>query len=434
MYKRDFVNLVFVASFSIYGIGSYIVVTNSPSIGYVISSSAYLVLIVFYFLDLLYGGRVRVRLGGLSVYMLLFTLSCAASLFVALYRGLPDTTFFSSFGRSLLVLVPFPAFLVVYAYNDRSPADHIPKLIFRALTIYLIVNLFGYYGLGLTNQGHSLEGRVNLPFFGGLYSAASMLVIINLMIVHRMRKVWWTNPIHMSGYTLYFALNCFFLYQINSRLSLMIFAGMLLLIFFGGIRSSAVYWTSIFMLPLLLNLSLLVYQILTLPVFESIMQRVDFENVTTFSGRSFVWERGLDWVVDDQRGFVFGNGYQGQYFLGTLWEIGMLWNPKNPGKMHFHSTSLEVFVNQGLVGIGLLLIIAYKLFVRYREKYAKREPDGVFFLALVYLLFDLQVSSFVYLDGLGGIILALLVAGVTLRKKVDEPLKVEDKVEMATVQ
>ena len=79
MYKRDFVNLVFVASFSIYGIGSYIVVTNSPSIGYVISSSAYLVLIVFYFLDLLYGGRVRVRLGGLSVYMLLFTLSCAAS-------------------------------------------------------------------------------------------------------------------------------------------------------------------------------------------------------------------------------------------------------------------------------------------------------------------------------------------------------------------
>lgn len=433
MYKRDFINLVFVISFSMYGVGNYVSASVSPSIGYAISATPYLVLLVFYALDALYGGRVRLKVDALYGYMLLFIVSGAASLFVALHKGLPDFTLFTAFGRSLLVLVPFHAFLVVYAYNDRSPEDHIPKLIFRALTIYLVVNLFGYYGLGLTNQGHSLEGRVNLPFFGGLYSGASMLVIMNLMIAYYMRKVWWTNPVRMSGYILFFAINCFFLYQINSRLSLMIFVLVLLLMFFRGIRSSVVYWSSIFMVPLLLNLSLIVYQVLTLPVFESVMQRVDFDNVTTFSGRSFVWEIGLDWIVDDQRGFVLGNGYQGQYFLGNLREIAMLWNPKAPDKLHFHSTSLEVFVNQGLVGIALFMLVWYKIFVRYREKYAKASPDGILFLVVVYLLFDLQVSSFVYLDGLGSIILSLLVAGVTVKKKAPEPAKVEDVVEMTPV-
>src|SRR5690606_20638357 len=141
------------------------------------------------------------------------------------------------------------------------------------------------------------------------------------------------------------------IYQINSRLSLLIFIGILMLIFFGGIKNQLVYWTSLFLIPLLLNGSLLVYEIVSLPVFVSVMKRVDFYYVTTFSGWSFLWEIGLMWLVDDQRGLIFGNGYQGQYFLGILREIAMLWNPDTPDKMHFHSSSLEVMINQGLFGI-----------------------------------------------------------------------------------
>jgi O-antigen ligase len=138
------------------------------------------------------------------------------------------------------------------------------------------------------------------------------------------------------------------------------------------------------------------------------------------------------WLLDDQRGLLFGNGYQGQYFLGILREIAMLWNPDTPEKMHFHSSSLEVMVNQGLLGIGLFMVIAYKLFKRYREKFAKGRLDGIFFFVLVYLLFDLQVSSFVYLDGYGSVIFTLLAAGVTLEKKHLEHAekKTEDIVEM----
>jgi hypothetical protein len=435
MYKRDIINFLFLISFSMYGIGSYIGASKSPSIGYLISATPFLLINVFYLLDILYKGKVGSKVNGIYYLVLLYLLSGVASLVISLNKGLPDITVFTVFGRSLLVLLPFPAFVVVYKYNRRSKEDLIPKLTLISLSAFFLVNLFGYYVLGLTNQGHNLEGRVNLPFFGGLYSAASMLVMMNLMLVWYMRKVWWTNPVRMFGYTVYFAINSLLVYQINSRLSMMIFVGVLLLIFFGGIRSSLVYWSSLFMIPLLLNLSLLVYQILTLPIFESVMQRVDFENVTTFSGRAYLWEIGLDWIVNDQRGLILGNGYQGQYFLGNLREIAMLWNPKTPEKIHFHSSSLEVMVNQGLIGIGLFMTILYKLFMRYREKYTRNRLDGIFFFVLVYLMFDLQVSSFVYLDGLGSVIFALLAAGVTLEKKpanVTEN-KTEDIVEMSAL-
>src|SRR5690606_28701435 len=319
-----------------------------------------------------------------------------------------------------------------YLYNPKSKEGFMPKLLFMSLTLLLIVNLLGY-GAGLTNQGHYLEGRLNLPFFGGLYTAASVLAMMNLMLVFKMRKVWWTNPVRMFGYVTYFALNAVFIYFINSRLTMMILIAVILLIFLGGIRSNLNYWTSLFMIPLLLNGSILVYEILTLPVFASVMQRVDYENVTSFSGRSYLWEIGLAWMFEDQRGLLFGNGYQGQYFLGNLREIAALWNPDTPDKMHFHSSSLEVMVNQGLFGIVLFMVIAYKVFRRDKVKYIKHSPDGIFFFVIVYLLYDLQVSTFVYLDSMGSIFLAFLTAGLIVQKNTPASEPIEELVEMKTM-
>jgi len=187
------------------------------------------------------------------------------------------------------------------------------------------------------------------------------------------------------------------------------------------------------MIPLLLNLRILVYQILALPVCGSMMQRVDYENVTSFRGRAYLWEIGLAWLVEDQRGLLFGNGYQGQYFLGNLREIAALWNPDTPDKMHFHSSSLEIMVNQGLFGIVLFMVIAYKVFKRYKEKYIKDSPDGIFFFVIVYLLYDLQVSTFVYLDGMGSVFLAFLTAGIIVQKNIPTFEPIEELAEMKTM-
>lgn len=432
MYKKDIINFLFFISFPLYGIGNYVSSTISPSIGYLISASPYLLIIVFYLLDILYGGRFTGKIDRLYYVALLYVLSGIASLLVSWFKGLPDLSISSIVGRSLIIFLPLHAFVVVYLYNVKSRENYLPKLLFLSLTALFIVNLLGY-AAGMTNQGHSLEGRVNLPFFGGLYTAASILVMMNLMLIWKMRNVWWTNPFRMFGYTVYFAINCLIIYQINSRLSMMIFVGVLLLIFLGGIKSNLIYWSSLLMIPLLLNLSILVYQILTLPVFESIMQRVDYENVTSFSGRAYLWEIGLAWLVEDQRGLLFGNGYQGQYFLGNLREIAALWNPETPDKMHFHSSSLEVMVNQGLFGIVLFMVIAYRVFKRYKEKYIKDSPDGIFFFMIVYLLYDLQVSSFVYLDSMGSIFLAFLTAGIIVQKNIPTFEPIEELAEMKTM-
>jgi hypothetical protein len=73
------------------------------------------------------------------------------------------------------------------------------------------------------------------------------------------------------------------------------------------------------------------------------------------------------------------------------------------------------------------MVIAYKVFKRYREKFIKDRPDGIFFFVVVYLLYDLQVSAFVYLDGMGSIFLGLLTAGIIVEKNIpaSEPLPEE---------
>ncbi|HLT71508.1 MAG TPA: O-antigen ligase family protein [Cyclobacteriaceae bacterium] len=432
MYKRDIINFLFLISFPMFGIGNYVSSSISPTIGYFIGSIPFLLITVFYLLDVLYGNRFSLKVGRFYYVALAYVLSGVFSLFLSWFKGLPDLSLSSVIGKSMLVFLPFSAFVIFYLYNAKSKEGFMPKLLFMSLTLLLIVNLLGY-GAGLTNQGHNLEGRLNLPFFGGLYTAASVLAMMNLMLVFKMRKVWWTNPVRMFGYVTYFALNAVFIYFINSRLTMMILIAVILLIFLGGIRSNLNYWTSLFMIPLLLNGSILVYQILTLPVFASVMQRVDYENVTSFSGRSYLWEIGLAWMFEDQRGIVFGNGYQGQYFLGNLREIAALWNPETPDKMHFHSSSLEIIVNQGIVGLGLFLIIGYRVFKHYKERFIKDQPDGIIFFVVVYLLYDLQVSTFVYLDSLGSLFMMLFAAGIIVQKKSSttqevpsELVKVED--------
>src|SRR5690606_37733592 len=148
----------FLISFSMYGIGNYISASRSPSIGYLISAAPFLLITVFYSLDVLYKGKVRSKVNGLDYIMLLYIISGVGSLAMSLHKGLPDITTFTVVGRSLLVFLPFHAFVVVYQYNSKAADDVIPRLSLIGLSILFLVNLIGYYGLGLSNQGHNLEG------------------------------------------------------------------------------------------------------------------------------------------------------------------------------------------------------------------------------------------------------------------------------------
>ena len=227
--KRNVINFLFIVSFPVYGIGNYIAATVSPSIGYLVSILPHLVIILFYCVDLLYKKEFFIRLNGIYLLVILFQMSCIASLFIALNNGLPEANFRLTIGQAITILTPFHAFIVVALYNDRHK-EKMTRLTLLSLSLLLAINLVAYFGLGLINVFHSIEGRLSLPFFDGFYSAANVLAIVNLTLLYYLRKSW-NNPIRFLSLLAYFSLNLVLFYQINSRLSILIFMLVVILLF-----------------------------------------------------------------------------------------------------------------------------------------------------------------------------------------------------------
>jgi hypothetical protein len=412
VYKRDIINFLFLISFPVYGIGTYISATNSPSAGYFVSIFAHLLIILFYLIDMLYVGGFRARVNKYYYLMLLFVISTVASLFIALSNGLPEATMMLTVTRSVLLLVPIHAFLIVVLYNiDRR--DSLVEMTLVSLSFLIAINLAGYFGLGLTNETHSLEGRLNFPFLGGFYSGASLLAVINLTLLYYMKR-FWRDPIRFASLSLFFSFNLVLFFLINSRLSILVFLFVVGLSIVGLIRIRGMFWLSLFTIPILLSAGLTIYKIVQLPGLSSMMQRVDIEDVTTFNGRAFIWRDAMDWMLEDRQGFLFGNGYKGHYFLGLIDDVARMWNESAIYNMHLHSTSMEILICQGLFVFIIFALLLYHIYQHFRQMHREGRAEGAFFPVIIFLLFILQVDNFLYMDNIGFVIFSLLVAMIVL--------------------
>ena len=408
---------MFIISFPVYGVGTYVSASISPSLGYFISISPHIFIICFYCIDLLYKREFYLRLNPLYFWMLVFQLSCIASLFIALGNNLPEASLRLTIGRSLLLIIPFHAFIAVALYNDRHK-DQLPRLTLLSLSLLLAINLLGYFVFGWTNAFHSIEGRLSLPFFDGFYSGANTLAIVNLILLYYLSKSW-RNTLLFASLAAYFVFNFVLFYLINSRLSMLIFLLVLGLFFSRLAGTKVIYWLSLFTVPILLSSGLLLYKILQTPLFVSLVQRVDMEDVTTFHGRSYLWHDAIDWLLNDQRGLLFGNGYKGHYFLDLIPDVVKLWNAEDSHHLHLHSTSLETLVCQGLVFYILLCVLFWAIYSYYRKGYkTDTEEGGAFFTIVLFLLFIMQVDTFVYLDSFGFVIFALLMSKTVIKDPV----------------
>jgi O-antigen ligase len=175
-----------------------------------------------------------------------------------------------------------------------------------------------------------------------------------------------------------------------------------------------------FMIPILLSSGLIIYQVLQVPALASVVQRVNVEDVVTFHGRSYLWEDAIDWAIHDQRGLLFGNGYRGQYFLDLIPDVVQMWNAKDPFVLHLHSTSLEILVNQGLVILIIYCALFYKIYATYRQKHKERAEEGSLLPVVLFLLFIMQVDTFLYMDGLGFFVFAFLAATVAVDQSIQQ--------------
>ena len=412
--KRDIINFFYTASFPLYGIGSFVAATINSPIGNFISISAQVFILLFYFIDVLYKKQITLRVNGLFVLVILFQLSSIAAYIVALNKNAPFLSSLHSITRSAVILFPFYAFIAVCLYNEKDRARMV-RLTFKGLNILLFINLIGFFVFGLKNGTHTIEGRLSLPFIDGMYSGACIIAVINLIVLFYMKQALAaTDSFRFTYLFIYFLVNLLLLFLVNSRMANLIFLFVFVLALFNIThRFKGLFLIGVFFVPLLLNLGLLLYQILTLPLFKVIMQRVDLKDVVTFNGRSFGWEQAIDWLLYDQTNLVFGNGYNGHYFLHLMSNIAKLWNVRETDT-HLHSTSLSILVDQGIVGGVLLLFISYRVYMYFKEQLTIGKEEGVLFIVMVFILIVMQVDMFVYKESAGWVLLSLLAAFASL--------------------
>jgi hypothetical protein len=347
--------------------------------------------------------------------MALYLASCALSYIISLKKGAINVTPILMYSKAITVIIPFHAFIAVFLYNEKN-FGKVVRLTFLGLSILVFINLFGFFILGIENAVHSIEGRVNFPFMDGLYSGASLLAILCLMILYYLRRSL-DDPFRFIYLLAYFLLNIVILYLINSRMTNMIFIVVIMLFLFKiSNRPRLLFVASVFTLPILLNAGFLIYRIVSLPVFTFIMRRVNLVDVMTFNGRSAAWQRVMDWMFYDQRGLVFGNGANGHYFLHLIRDIAQLWGVQESGT-HLHSTVLMVLVDQGLLGYGLLTFLFYHLCMFYRKQSLINREEGVFYAGAVFMFIVMQVDIFVLIINFGGLLFSFMMARVVMREE-----------------
>ncbi|MBI1767580.1 MAG: hypothetical protein HYR67_04305 [Bacteroidetes bacterium] len=416
--KRDIINFLFVASFPVFGMGTYIAATRSPSGGFIVGISVHLLIILFYLIDILYKKEFQSRVNAYYFLNWLYLLTCIVSLFRALYNGLPEDNLPITLVKCVVFVAPINAFIVVLLYNDDC-WERITNLTFLSLSLLLLINLFGFLVLKLSNELHSIEGRLNFPFLDGFYSGACVITILNLMLIYYMARIR-NDPFRFSYLAAYFILNLMLLNLINSRLNILIFLFVASLLSFRVIEKiKGLFVSSLFTVPILLSSGFLLYEILTLPVFVTMLKRVDVQDIMTFNGRAFIWNNVMTWLMDDQRGIFWGNGFKGHYFLDLISDVAKLWNSdaKDYHHMHLHSSSFEILVCQGIFGYAIFMILFHRVYTYYKEKYQSGDPQGVFFAVTVFMLFILQVDAFVYLESSGQVIFSLLLASVLVNQQ-----------------
>jgi hypothetical protein len=398
--KLKLVNLLFVLSFPFYGLGTYYTFKTNFSAGVILSVLPSILILAIYALDVLHRGRVTVMVNRVYGVAMLFILSLVASMWVAFGKNFPGLNPLNTTSMSIMFLVPFNAAVVVQLYNRGNDEFDMAWELVKGLGLFILVNLLGY-AAGLRNLVHGFEGRINLPFMRGIYDASHVMSIVNLMLIFYLRD-FTRRPGRFVVLATLFLVNMAVMVNVNSRLSFMIFVVLMVLFLFKFMKVvRGLYTISLFTMPLLMSFALLIYQVLSLPFFVAILQRVDKEDVTTFNGRTYIWESMADWAMNDRTGWLFGLGYRGQYELRMLDFLAVLWGEDHSYNFHLHSSFLEITMDQGVVGLVLFYCCMWYAYSYYRSKYRAGHLEAPLFAAVVYLLFIWQIDIFCYGIDLG---------------------------------
>jgi O-antigen ligase len=416
--KIDIINVLFVLGFPCFGVGAWLSFTREFSVGLIFSALPHGLILAFFLLDTLYKGVLKPVVNANYGLTMLFLLSLCWTMWYALLKGFPGLNPINVTAYCILFVVPYNAAVLVQIYNRDNEDFDLARMLLLSMGLVMLVNVGGS-AMGFYNKIHSFEGRINLPFLRSIYDGAHLLSMVCLMLLFYI-KDFSERPLRWIMLAGAFGVSLALMVLINSRLSLMVFMVFLLLFVTRSMRSArGIYGISLFTMPILVSFSLLVYQVLSLPFFTALLDRVSKEDVTTFNGRTYIWNAVGEWFLDDRRGLLLGNGYHGHYQVGMLDFMRKLWEGST-FNIHLHSTFLEILVSQGVLALVLFYVLMYRCFAHFRELYLEDRLEAPLFAAFVYMLFIYQIDIFCYADNIGSPVLFAMLSAIALRQGVVE--------------
>lgn len=353
---------------------------------------------------------------GISHFVLSFISRIRADI-----NQLPGSTLLFSLSSFATYFIPFLATLIVFGYKRKYNFSKIRplNLLYVSIGMLFLVNVFGYFG-NLEIQGHSFAGRINLPLMPGIYSGANMTAIIFLigfsylklngikLLNFKTLSVKTFKPFSVLVLTI---LSAYILLGTNSRLTILTVIFTIIISFNkSDLLYKILFYSSFLTIPILLNFGELVYLVLKQPIFSGLLQRVDFEDIITFHGRSYLWERLIEWISGMGDGFFLGNGYRGQYFIKLVEDVGRKWyGDTYAGTLiHMHSSFGEMIIAQGLIGFIIYFCILFRIHKFITSRLGKSKEYKILYTVYIFLLFLFQIDEFAYFDNIGAIVLAYL--------------------------
>ncbi|MEM6766872.1 MAG: hypothetical protein AAF655_18190, partial [Bacteroidota bacterium] len=358
----------------------------------------------------------------LALVLLHFLLTLIARVRADLY-GLPGSTLLFGLSSFAVYFIPFVATLIMLGYAKKYHwKGHTPlQLLTTSLGVLFLANVIGYF-MGLKPPGHYFEGRINLPVIGGIYPGANMTALVFLIAFGYLRFApnLFLKDIKYSRYAtkgimvlILFALSLYVSIGANSRITiLLILFIMVLSIKSSWLLNKKLFFVSFFTLPILLNFGYVLYFVLSLPIFESLLQRVDYQDIITFHGRSYLWERLFEWLFYGGEGIIFGKGFKGYYFLDLISDIGGTWygGSNKSHFIHLHSSFGELIIAQGIIGFIVYAMVIKSIFSYLKSAFSASVDTRILSLLFLFLLFLFQIDYFVFQDGLGSIIMGCFAA------------------------
>ena len=203
--KKLVINYLVILIFPFLGLSTYLKPTVSPSFGLLVSFLPSMIIILIFILDAIYKNRVDTNFTKVHFIFLLFLLTAAIAQYIAFKKGFPNLSMLVTINRILQLFTIYISFLIFNYYN-KNDKKILYTILFTSLSILLLLNVVGYFGIGLAAPFREIDGRINFPFSGGVYGANNIMIplIFLLFLLFKKSKVYRKSNCKISSMALSF--------------------------------------------------------------------------------------------------------------------------------------------------------------------------------------------------------------------------------------